>query len=181
MARDRAVLREAYLGKTSAEIEALAEQGVCFAGNAFSSVALVKGAPEADGAAPFSGADGTALRSSLMALGYAPEDWCAFLSCTEEGKHLSAELFLQVIAALDPATLIICDEAAADLAREAFAPDLVELEDFDAAMLAPGALAAVRGIRMINLGGFADALSDNHAKQIMWHRLKKLPPLGEPY
>ena len=74
MARDRAGTREAYAAKTRAEIASLAEQGVLFAGNAFSSVTLVKGEPEEDGAAPFSGPDGRALRDALMALGYAPEE-----------------------------------------------------------------------------------------------------------
>ena len=31
------------------------------------------------------------------------------------------------------------------------------------------------------LGGFADALADKDQKQLMWRRLKQLPPLGEPY
>ncbi|MBQ9620366.1 MAG: hypothetical protein IJR41_00320, partial [Atopobiaceae bacterium] len=90
-------------------------------------------------------------------------------------------LFLNAIMALDPATLILCDEAAADLARNVFAEDLAQLADFDAAMLVPGALTVVRGIRTLNLGGFAAALGDNREKQIMWRRLKMLPPLGEPY
>ena len=51
----------------------------------------------------------------------------------------------------------------------------------DAAMLAPGAVARVRGMRVINLGGFSDALADPHEKQVMWARLKKIPPLGEPF
>ncbi len=181
MARDRAALRKAYQGKVDAEAAALAEQGICFSGNAFSSVTLAKGDARDECAAPLSGEDGTALRRSLIALGYAPEDWNAFLTCDEEGMPLSAELFLHVVATLDPATLILCDEAAAHCARNAFASDLAELDDFDAAMLAPGALAIVRGIRVMNLGGFSAALDDNREKQIMWARLKKLPPLGEPY
>jgi len=181
MARDRAVLKEAYVGKTHAEIALLEQSGVRFAGNAFSSVTLVKGEPEPDGAVPFSGADGKALRDSLMALGYAPEDWSAFLACDSAGAPLGEDLFLQAIVTLDPATLILCDEMAADLARNVFAAELVELADFEAAMLAPGALVLVRGIRMMNLGGFAGALGDNRAKQTMWRRLKMLPPLGEPY
>ena len=48
-------------------------------------------------------------------------------------------------------------------------------------MLAPGAVARVRGMRVLNLGGFADALADPHEKQVMWARLKKIPPLGEPF
>lgn len=181
MARDRAALKEAYVGKMRAEVALLEERGVSFAGNAFSSVTLVKGEPEPDEAAPFSGADGTALRNALMALGYAPEDWSAFLACDGAGMPLGEDLFLQAIVTLDPATLILCDEQAADLARNVFAAELVELADFEAAMLAPGALALVRGIRMMNLGGFAGALGDNRAKQTMWRRLKMLPPLGEPY
>ena len=181
MARDRAVLRDAFVGKTEAESASLAARGVRFAGNAFSSVTLVKGEPEADGSAPFSGADGKALRDALLALGYAPEDWNGFLSCDDAGAPLADELFLSAIVTLDPATLVICDEAAARLARNVFAEDLAQLADFDAAMLAPGALAVVRGIRMMNLGGFAAALGDNREKQVMWRRLKMLPPLGEPY
>ena len=104
-----------------------------------------------------------------------------FLSCDDAGAPLADELFLSAIVTLDPATLVICDEAAARLARNVFAEDLAQLADFDAAMLAPGALAVVRGIRMMNLGGFAAALGDNREKQVMWRRLKMLPPLGEPY
>ena len=99
MARDRAGTREAYAAKTRAEIASLAEQGVLFAGNAFSSVTLVKGEPEKDGAAPFSGPDGRALRDALMALGYAPEDWSALLSCDADGVP-----HMVLIRALQPET-----------------------------------------------------------------------------
>jgi hypothetical protein len=36
-------------------------------------------------------------------------------------------------------------------------------------------------MRVLSLGGFAAALGDKQQKQIMWHRLKQVPPLGEPY
>ena len=181
MAGDRTALREAYAAKARAEEEGLRARGVRFAGNAFSSVTLVKGEPEPDGAAPFSGEDGIALRNSLIRLGYAPEDWSAFAACTDDGTPLDEALFLEAVMMLDPATLILCDEPAASLARNVFAPELAALDDFDAAMLAPGVVVSARGIRMLNLGGFAAALGDNGAKQIMWWRLKQLPPLGEPY
>ena len=48
-------------------------------------------------------------------------------------------------------------------------------------MLVDGVLAQVAGMRMLSLGGFAASLSDKRKKQLMWHRLKQLPPLGEPY
>ena len=53
--------------------------------------------------------------------------------------------------------------------------------DFDAAMLAPGHVVRILGMRVMALGGFEAALADPHAKQVMWARLKQLPPLGEPY
>ena len=48
-------------------------------------------------------------------------------------------------------------------------------------MLSPGAVAHVCGMRVLNLGGFAAALADAHEKQVMWARLKQIPPLGEPF
>jgi hypothetical protein len=42
-------------------------------------------------------------------------------------------------------------------------------------------VAPILGMRVMNLGGFSAALSDPRKKQLMWARLKQLPPLGEPY
>ena len=78
MASERDARRRAYLDKAAAEVDALAARGVVMGGNAFSTVLLVKGKlteAEKNGDAPFSGADGTALKASLKALGYAPEEW----------------------------------------------------------------------------------------------------------
>lgn len=153
-------------------------------GNAFSSILFLKGEPsddELNGAPLLAGPDGTALRSALGALGYAPEDWCVMLTVAEDGSALGPELLREAICTLDPATLVACDEAAAQALRETYADELVTLDDFDAAMLVPGKLVRVLGMRVMALGGFAAALSDAHEKQVMWARLKQLPPLGEPY
>ena len=48
-------------------------------------------------------------------------------------------------------------------------------------MLADGEVAQVLGMRVMALGGFAASLSSQHEKQLMWARLKQIPPLGEPY
>ena len=48
-------------------------------------------------------------------------------------------------------------------------------------MLAPGCVVDLLGMRALNLGGFAAALADPRDKQVMWARLKKIPPLGEPF
>ena len=162
MASERDVRRRACVDKATAEIDALTARGVRMGGNAFSAVLLVKGEltdAEKDGGTPFSGADGTALRVSLERLGYAPEDWEWLLSVGAAGESLDAALFREAVCALDPATLVCLEEA----------------------MLAPGVVARICGMRVLNLGGFAAALADAHEKQVMWARLKKIPPLGEPY
>lgn len=184
MASERDARRRACVDKTTAELDSLAARGVRAGGNAFSAVLLVKGEltqAEKDGEPPFSGADGTALRASLERLGYAPEDWAWLLALDAAGAPLDAPLAREAVTALDPATLVCCDEAAAALVREAYADDLAVLERLEEAMLAPGALAHVCGMRVLNLGGFAAALADAHEKQVMWARLKQIPPLGEPF
>lgn len=176
--------RASYLAKTRAEVGALAQRGAVMAGNAFSSVLLVKGLPTEDeraGGALLAGDDGRALRAALQALGYAPEDWAGLAIWGADGAPLGPELLREAVCALDPATLVLCDEPAVMAVREAYAEDLALLERFDEAMLMEGVTAQVNGMRTMALGGFAEALVDARRKQTMWARLKQLPPLGEPY
>ena len=184
MASERDARRRACVDKTAAEVDALAARGARMGGNAFSAVLLVKGElseAEKNGEPAFSGADGTALRASLERLGYAPEDWEWLLTVDAAGEPIEAALLGEAVTALDPATLVCCDETAAALLREAYADDLAAIESLDEAMLAAGTVAHVRGMRVLNLGGFAAALADPREKQVMWARLKKIPPLGEPF
>ena len=184
MGPSREERHDSYVAKARVELESLAERGVLMAGNAFSSVLLVKGSPTAEeqaGGAPFVGEDGAALRAALQALGYAPEDWAGLAGWDDAGESLQASVLREAICALDPATCVVCDAAAADLVREAFADDLASLESFEEAMLADGLVVQVAGMRVLSLGGFAASLADKHEKQVMWRRLKQLPPLGEPY
>lgn len=184
MAVGRTQRRELYLGKARADLAELERLGLRMAGNAFSSVLLLKGLPneaEKNGEAPLSGADGGALRAALTALGYAPEDWCALLACDGEGTPLAGETLRLAVCALDPATLVACDDQAASVLREAYADELAQRVDFDEAMLAPGRVVLLLGMRVMVLDGFEAALGDAHRKQVMWARLKQLPPLGEPY
>ena len=184
MASERDARRRAYLDKAAAEIDALAARGVRMGGNAFSSVLLVKGElseAEKNDEPPFSGADGAALRASLERLGYPPEDWEWLLTVDADGAVLDAGLLRGAVCALDPATLVCCDEAAAAVLREAYADELASLESLEEAMLVPGNVVHLLGMRVLNLGGFAAALADPHEKQVMWARLKRIPPLGEPF
>ena len=186
MASERDLRRKAYVEKTTVELTGLAKRGVVMGGNAFSPILFAKGElteEEAAGSAePFSGDDGIALRASLSALCYQPQDWETLLVCDASGeKPLEPALLREALCALDPATLVCCDEASADAVRESYADDLAELADLDQALLAPGVVAHACGMRVLNLGGFAAALGDVRQKQLMWARLKQLPPLGEPY
>lgn len=184
MASERDARRRVYVDKAATELEGLAARGVRMGGNAFSAVLLAKGElsdAEKGGEPGFGGEDGTALRASLARLGYAPEDWATLLTVGDDGAPLEPALVREAVCALDPATLVCCDEAAADAVREAYADDLAVIERFEEALLAPGVVARVCGMRVLNLGGFAAALGDAHEKQVMWARLKQIPPLGEPF
>lgn len=184
MASERDARRRACVDKTDAELDALVARGVRVGGNAFSEVLLVKGGlndAERAGGEPLGGADGTALRASLSALGYRPEDWEWLLAEDASGEPLDGALACEAVCALDPATVVCCDEGAANALREAYADDLADLPSLEEAMLAPGYVVRVRGMRVLNLGGFEAALGDARQKQLMWARLKQIPPLGEPY
>lgn len=184
MASEREQRRQAYVEKTRSEVASLVECGVRMGGNAFSPVLLAKGEltpEEAAGAKPFSGPDGAALKASLKALGYAPEDWETLVAVDAAGAPLAPDLMRLAMATLDPATLICCDETATQVVRDAYAEELSGLEDLNEALLPAGMVAYVCGMRFLNLGGFAAALGDPRQKQVMWARLKQVPPLAEPY
>ena len=170
--------RQAQLAKTRAEIAGLYERGVACEGDAFSPILLLVGRGTAS---PLAGAADSALRAALSALGYAPEEW-SVLSCElADGASIGDELLRLAIAVLDPATVVALDGAAADCLRSCYASELAELENLDAAMLSPGYVSHVLGMRMLALGEFARALDDAKEKQLMWARLKQVPPLAEPY
>ena len=176
--------RTAYVAKATAEMDALAAAGARMAGNAFATVLFLKGEPneaERNGAAPLSGRDGDGLRASLERLGYAPEDWCALLTVDVHGAPLSPDVLRRAVSSLAPSTLIPVDGAATRALQEAYAPELVAFEDLDAALLEPGRLVELLGMRTCSLGGFEAALDDPAEKRVMWERLKKLRPLSAPY
>jgi hypothetical protein len=179
-------LKNLYADKISAELANLAAAGVVARGDATSDVLFVKGDlsdAERSGADPLSGPDGAALSASLQKLGYPPQDFCAMFSCDASGAPLPAETFRLAVSTLDPATIILCDDAACVVFRDTYADELVAMPNLDDAMLEPGRVVHVLGIRVLALGGFADALAsgDGSRKQLMWSRLKTVPPLGEPY
>lgn len=187
--------KEALAAAAEQELKGLEARGVRMAGNAFSPVVLVKGElndAERSGEPLLSGADGTALRAALGAIGWEPQDLCVLAAVAgsgdevvagglTEGEPLPVDLFREALEALDPEAVILLDDAAADLLRETYADALAIIEDFDTAMLKPGLIAPVLGRRVLALDGFEAALSQPAEKQRMWAYLKQMPPLGAPY
>lgn len=187
--------KEALAAAVEQELGSLQARGVRIAGNAFSPVVLVKGELNADelaGESLLSGADGTALRAALSAIGWEPQDFCALATVFGTGEPgivdgpvpgdaVPAELYREALEALDPEAIVLLDDAAADAMREAYADALAIIEDFDTAMLKPGLVAPVLGRRVLALNGFEAALTESRQKQRMWAYLKQLPPLGAPY
>lgn len=195
MAVSNADRRNALLAAAQQELDALAARGVRMRGNAFSAIILVKGelnANELAGGELLAGADGAALAAALERLGYAPEEFCALSAIAgpegegaapevASGRPLPPVLFREALEALDPEAVVLLDDTAASLMREAYAEELARIEQFDMAMLAPGLVAHVLGRRVLALDGFEAALADGRAKQRMWAYLKQLSPLGAPY
>ena len=184
MAVSREQRKDAYLAKAEGELASLRARGVVSSGMAMAPVVLLKGEPspeELGEAGLLSGADGDALRAALVRLGYAPEEWAGLSAVACDGQPLDAALLREAIMCLDPVTLVVLDGVAADQVRLAFANELAAIPAFDQAMLADGTVANVLGMRVLALGGFERALGDAHEKQVMWARLKQIPPLGEPY
>lgn len=170
--------RKACVEKARAEVDALIARGAVLAGNAFPQVLFVKGIlneAEASGGALLGGADGDALKASLLRLGYAPQDWAALASADD--PHLVRD----AVRVLDPTTVIALDEPAKTALREAFADGFAAQAKLESAMFVDGLVVDVLGMRFIALGGFEAALADTASKQLMWARLKLTPPLGEPF
>ena len=187
-----AQMKKAALEATHQELDALCARGVRMEGNAFSPIVLIKGdlnEEERAGGALLGGADGTALRASCTAIGYAPEDFCALAAVAGEGDDpaltlgatLPTEVFREALEALDPEAVLLLDATAADLMRETYADALVAIDDFDTAMLKPGLVAHVLGRRVLALDGFEAALGDKREKQRMWAYIKQIGPVGAPY
>ena len=176
--------REAYMNKQRTELANLQEKGLIMAGNAMSSVVFLKGKltqQDLGAEGLLSGADGVALHKSLGALGYEPQDWQALATTTLSGQPLAAFDLRLGVSTLSPSTVIICDEQAASVFRNAYAQELAAITDLNEAMLKEGVVAHILGMRVLNLGGFEDSLRDKSQKQVMWARLKQVPAQGEPF
>lgn len=185
MADGRGERRRAYLKKAEAEVAGLVRRGVPCGGNACSELLLLCGddhSAEEGASAPDPLGEPTraALKAALARLGYPPECW-EWLGTRAGGEPLAPGLLREAVCVLDPASVAIVDATArADFAN-AYADELAALPDLDEAMLEQGSVADVLSMRACYVGTFARGLADERDKQLLWHALKRLRPLGEPY
>lgn len=183
-----------YLERTRREAGELAQAGFLLAGSAFADVLLLKGEPgpaELSGGELLSGPDGAALRAALARLGYPDDAWGACSSFAGALPGGSAGGSPDAPAEGGAGGFRPAAPADVAWAVEVFDPELVVALDAPAARalqgawgleapLVEGSPAVVRGRRVLALGGFEASLSDARAKQVMWARLKRVPPLGAP-
>lgn len=166
------------LERTREEVRELREAGFALSGRACADVCLLKGElsdEERAGGVLLGGPDGTALRAALGALGYPDACWAAVSTRLRTAGRpwapASPEDLAWAVEVVDPELVIALDDEAAEALRAAYDVDTP---------LAAGEVVRVRGRRFLALGGFAASLDDPAAKQLMWARLKRVPPLGEP-
>ena len=171
-------LAEDCLARTREEALQLAEAGFACAGSAVAQVGFLKGElsdGELAGGELLGGADGAALRASLAKLGYPEGCWAALSTrvrtAGQPWRPASPEDLAWAIEVVDPELVCALDDEAARALQAAWGLD-VPLED--------GRVTRVLGRRVLALGGFEAALGDARSKQVMWARLKLVPPLGEP-
>lgn len=195
MALSSAGRRRALTAQAKQELDSLIARGVLMNGNAASPVLMIKGdlnEQERSGGDLLAGRDGAALHSALQTLGFAPEDCCAFsvvataapdpaMQEVPAGELISAELMRETLEAFDPECVIVLDETAANVLREAYSSALAIIDDFNSAMLMPGLVVNVLGRRVLVLDGFEAALDAPKEKQRMWAWIKQLKPATAPY
>lgn len=177
MGREAQGLAALYLQRARCEFDDLQAAGFLLAGSAFAPVLLVKGElddAERDGGPLLGGADGAALQAALDRLGYPDDGWGACSAVVREGGAWRACASCDLawaVEVFDPELVVALDDKAAE--------GLAACWDL-AVSLRPGKVVRVRGRRVLALGGFAAALGDPRKKQLMWARLKQVPPLGAP-
>ena len=182
MVPEQNTVKEAYFNKENSQFQQLLDKGLVMSGNAGSSVCILKGQlTQKDKTALLSGRDGDALRAALKALGYEPYDWVAFATSYISDADIPYALLRQAVSACSPAVVILCDGQAVNVFRDAWADELSALPELDDALMAPGKVVRLLGMRVLNLNGFESSLQNPAEKQEKWAWLKQIPCQTKPY
>ena len=173
-----------FMDKIKDQIQTLLDQGLLATGNALGTVLILKGklTMKDINSGLLSGADGEAFKAALThpRMGYAPDAWSAFGTRTKDGEEFDPQELREAIIAADVQTVIICDAPAQDAFRNAFAQELADLPDLLDALLAPGQVVKVLGMRVLYLDGFENTLTSKEQKAQRWKWLLEVPELKEP-
>ncbi|MDR1089073.1 MAG: hypothetical protein LBL23_07375 [Coriobacteriales bacterium] len=145
-------------------------------GNRFASLVAVKGIPgraEQSGQ-PFFGADGEALESALLALGWQSNSWCGIVLELPDRAQLTAAELRLLVETIDPRALLALDRPALRGIQEGFGEELLPR------VPEPGQKCWLLGRALVFVDGFEAALvSDDggEAKRRVWRELKALKTL----
>ncbi len=173
-----------YMDKVKDQIQTLLDKGLIATGNSLGSLLILKGDLTFKdlNSGLLSGADGDAFKAALThpKMGYAPDDWSAFATRTADGEDFDSRELRDAIIAADVQTVIISDSTAQTAFRNAFADELADLPDLLDALLAPGQVVKVQGMRVLNLDGFEKSLGSKEQKTQRWKWLLEVPALREP-
>ncbi len=173
-----------YMDKIKDQIKVLLDQGLIATGNSLGTVLILKGdlTMKDLNSGLLTGADGEAFKAALThpRMGYAPDCWSAFATRTKDGSEFDSSQLRDAIIAADVQTVIICDAPAQEAFRNAFANELADLPDLLDALLAPGQVVKVLGMRVLYLDGFEKSLSFKEQKAQRWKWLLQIPELKEP-
>lgn len=107
-----------------------------------------------------------AVEKSMAALGYG-ENACAHIAVKVDGSELGAADVHNVIEAIDPLAIVVCDEEAAQVVSHAYRRP-VELD----------ASTRVLGRTVIAFRDLERMMGSAKEKQRAWALLKKIPHLG---
>jgi hypothetical protein len=132
-----------------------------------------KGAAEAAGGPPLSGADGAALAKAADTLGWGSDGWCGLLlagaSAGADGADaIDASTLALIIEIVDPQVVVALDESA----RQALILAYAKSEPALRGQLKAGAQARVLGRTLASVPDFEGALADPERKQRAWQQLK---------
>ena len=173
-----------YMDKIKDQIQTLIDKGLIASGNSLGSVLILKGdlTFKDINSGLLTGADGEAFKAALThpKLGYAPGDWSAFSTSTADGEVFDPAELRDAIIAADVQTVILSDQKAQEAFRNAFAEELADLPDLLDALLAPGQVVKVQGMRVLNLNGFEKSLTSKEQKAQCWQWLQQIPALKAP-
>lgn len=197
-------IKDALIAKSNAEFKRLEQKGFCMSGNGFGEIVALTSVITANQGTRktlLSTTAQDALEKALVRLGYPPHCWatvgipCPVHTTSQSNATHAATSALQAsqssqilhktdeelystiretCAVFSAHTILLCTKEATEMMRGVYAVELAALTNINVALLAPGTLASVCGMRVLNVGDLEDAFTSTTKKQRLWSWLKHL-------